>query len=225
MSLLQVLAQSSSGPHTTTHVSSHYYTCVLITLYVSSVGLFRCSASSSPPKLPASWRCKCVCVLILPVCVLVQVLCQLISAEVARILAREADFRCTAVHMCPHTTIYVSSYYYVCVLIILYVCVPYFRYSSLVSSIARGLVSSVARGLVSSVTRGLVSSVARGLVSSITLRTRALLQVQLFGHRARRGAQESATAPCLAPRGKRKKNAKKYLEKKICYSSLPRTSR
>jgi hypothetical protein len=132
----------------------------------------------------------------------------------------EADFRCTAIHMCPHATIYM------CVLILLYVCVRYFRYSSLVSSVARGLVSSVARGLVRSVARGLVSSVARGLVSSVALRTRALLQVQLFGHRAGRSAQESATAPCLAPRGKKeqKKLLEKKSEKKFCYSSLPRTS-
>ena len=83
----------------------------------------------------------------------------------------------------------------------------------LVRSVARGLVRSVARGLVRSVAIGLVSSVARVLVRSVALRTRALLQVQLVGHRAGRGAQESATAPCLAPRGEIKKSAKKNPKK------------
>jgi len=73
VSLLQVLLSQSSS------VSSYYYICVLILLYIC-------------PHTATYVSSYCyICVL----CVLVQVLCQLISAEVARILAREADFRCT----------------------------------------------------------------------------------------------------------------------------------
>jgi hypothetical protein len=86
-------------PHTTTmYVSSCYYVCVLILLYMCPHTTIYVS----------SYCCICVLILLLYMC------------------PHATMYVSSYYYMCPHTTIYVSSYYYICILILLYVSSYYY---------------------------------------------------------------------------------------------------
>jgi hypothetical protein len=102
-------------PHATVYVSSYYCICVLILLYMCPHATVYVSSY------------YCICVLIL-LYMCPHALLTLVSSVLKNIVGLLQEFDAVHVpievrslYMCPYTTIYVSSYYYICVLILLYI--------------------------------------------------------------------------------------------------------
>jgi hypothetical protein len=106
-----------TGPHTTVHVSSMYYICVLMLLCT-----FRNSLYLVLPPHRSSY--SCICVLNVPSATACIWSCRLTGSHTPvyassmylphqLLSGLSASQVLVPLYMCPHTTMYVSSYYYV----------------------------------------------------------------------------------------------------------------
>jgi hypothetical protein len=112
----------TSSPHTHNHSIDHTITCVYTLLHVSAVSSYSYSYSSSTTIYVFSY------------------LCPHTHGHTPHTTAIVLLAHTTAC-ICPHTTIYVSSYYYILVLILLYVS-SYYYICVLISYYYRCVLSS-----------------------------------------------------------------------------------
>ncbi len=93
------------------YVSSYYYICVLILLYVCPHVAYMSMLSTLRPFRRSCSMCVCMCP---------HSNTYVSSYYYISVLH---NYMCVVIqqYMCPHTTIHASSYYYTCVLILLYI--------------------------------------------------------------------------------------------------------